>query len=154
MEADFRRHYGVDLRDLYRDGGGASALTYRAAAVLVDGLPGESLTKTAIRDAIPDARLAELAKQPRQGHGQWSHVELRLAAIEDLLGVLARGQRIVGDWSPVPRPGIPGKQRKRIGSDQLAHLRRLAAEHEQLHGDTSGRGIVLPFAPRGGTETG
>ncbi len=154
LEYDLRVHCRLDLRDLWRDGGGASNMTHRLVAVLFDGLPGECLTKTAIRDKLTDEELAELAKKDRQGHGPWSRTNLQLAEIRDYLAILARGMRVTGDFQPVPRPGVAAKKKRRIGPAQLEHLRRLAAEHEAQYGDTSGRGLVLPFAPRSDSGTG
>lgn len=116
-------------------------------------LPGESAYKTAVRDSLPDEQLAELAKHGEPGHGPWSRTDLRLAAIEDLLAVLARGMRIQGDWKPVPRPGIAAARRRRIGAAQLAYLQRLRDRHEEQYGDTSGRNIIQ-FPGSGGAETG
>lgn len=150
LEYDLRAHCGVRLKDLWRDGGD---LTYREVSVLFDGLPGECLTKTAIRDNLTDEQLADMAKQPRTGHGPWSHLELLTAAQIDVLRsllyvtVVAKGGK-ADQPEPWPRPGVAAKKRRQIGAGQLAHLRRLAAEHEERYGDTSGRSIVLPFAPR------
>lgn len=49
MEADLARYYqGQDFRDFYRPKGGESRLTLRRLAVLVRGLPPESLTTKAL----------------------------------------------------------------------------------------------------------
>lgn len=130
LEYDLRAHCGVRLKDLWRDGGD---LTYREVSVLFDGLPGECLTKTAIRDKLTDEQLADLARK-RDGHGQWSHTDLRLAAIEDLLGIIARGQRIVDDFKPVDRPGISRGRRRGGNPIVAAAVRAIAEEHARLHG--------------------
>lgn len=127
-------------------------MTWRRLKVLVDGLPGESLTKTAVRDALDDDELLDMAKEPPRGHGPWSNTDLLLAsAIDHLKWVIFAVYAAQGGKpkrpEPTPRPGVKRKQR-RLGADQFAHLQRLRAEHEELHGDTSGRVIQLP-----GTES-
>lgn len=121
--------------------------------MLIDHLPGESAYKTAVRDALPDEQLAELAKYAEPGRGPWSRTDLRLAAIEDLLSVLAHGMQIKGDWKPVPRPGIAAPKRRRLAAPQLAYLQRLRDQHEQRYGDTSGRNIIQ-FPGSDGAEAG
>lgn len=135
LESDLTRYYQQDLRDLWRPRGGASRLTWRRLGVLIDGLPGESLTKTAIRDALGDDKLAELASQPHEGHGAWSRTDFRIAALEDAINRLTwrfmqANFRNVPDQPPTPvsRPGIAGKARKRAvltpeGREYLKYLR-------------------------------
>lgn len=47
VEVDFQRFYGLDYRDRYRPGGGASRLTFRRMLLLVEYLPRESFFKSA-----------------------------------------------------------------------------------------------------------
>lgn len=134
---------------MWRPDGGASRLTWRRLKVLIEGLPGESLTKTAIRDAMSEDEFDQVLRNPPAGYGPWSHEALRLANIEDLLKWLifavyaAQGAKPKKP-DPTPRPGV--RRKKRVGAEQIAHLRRLQAEHEALHGDTGGRLIPLPAA--------
>lgn len=136
VEGDLAHYFPQhDLRDLWRPRGGTSRLTWRRLAALVDWLPGESATKTAIRDALSDERLAELAAQPRQGHGYWSHGDLRLAAIEDGLNrLVAITLWLAGDRKkalvlpePVRRPGVATKSQKRgiLSAEGRAYLQHL-----------------------------
>ena len=120
---------------MFRPDGGASRLTWRLLHDLIVGLPGESLTKTAMRDGLSEEELAALASQPHKGHGPWSRVDLRLAAIEDA----QRQQTAVMIWlagnrkgdpkmpEPVTRPGVTGRRRGRqlsaADKEYLAHLR-------------------------------
>lgn len=140
VEADLRRYYQVDLRDLWRPQGGQSRLTYRLLGVLIEHLPGESATKTAQRDQIPDETLAELAKQPPGRHGPWSHLDLLVAALIDRVELLRRdtaalhGVKPPGRFEPVPRPGIAAKRRA-LSPEGRAYLQRLRDEHAALHGD-------------------
>lgn len=53
VEADFQRFYHLDYRDRYRPGGGESKLTIRRLLVLVDGLPPESLFRSAVEGRLP-----------------------------------------------------------------------------------------------------
>lgn len=116
VEADLQRYYRLDVRDLWRPGGGASGLTWRRLRVLVDGLPAESDVKTAYRDAMSDAELAELAKEAR-GHGPWSATDYRIAAIRDdihwlIFAVFAAAGGKPKQPDPTPRPGVPDKRRR------------------------------------------
>lgn len=125
----------MDLRDLWRPGGGASKLTYRLLGVLLHGLPGHSAYKTAVRDSIPDEQLAALAKRPREHHGVWSHTDLRLANIEDLLAMQVRGLRPTNDWAPVPRPGVArAATRRALSPEGFAYLQKIRHDHERANG--------------------
>ncbi len=115
-------------------------MTWRLLHDLIVGLPGESLTKTAMRDSLTDEDLAELADQPRQGHGQWGRVDFRLAAIEDAL----RQQTAITVWlagkregqpvlpEPVPRPGIGSRRRRKLSAADQAYLAHLRANRGAL----------------------
>lgn len=137
VEGDLWLYYQRDLRDLWQPRGGPTGLTWRLLDVLFDRLPGESATKTAIRDDMPDEQLAAAAKQPRKGHGPWSHSDLLTADVIDLLKWLifatyaAQGGK-PDRPKPYPRPGVAGK--RRIGPGQLAYLQRMRDEHARLHG--------------------
>lgn len=107
-------------------------MTWRRLGVLLDGLPGESLYKTAVRDALGDEKLAELAKKPRDGHGPWSHTDLLLASIVDRLGELTYVvMAIAGNKpkppKPVPRPGVISGKSLRTTLRQQAYLAYLRA---------------------------
>ncbi len=130
------------MRDLFRPDGGTSRLTYRQVAAWLDLLPGESAYKTAIRDALSDEQLAALAKRPREGHGPWSHAELLLAHIVDMLAWViyaipaAQGGKPKKP-KPFPRPGVP-KERKQferqatkvLTAAQRAYLERMHHRRE------------------------
>lgn len=54
---------GVDLRDLYRPGGGASRLTLRLVLVLLRNLPPDAMTwLLAAQDAEQDEKLAKASR--------------------------------------------------------------------------------------------
>jgi hypothetical protein len=93
-----------------------------------------------MRDALSDEELAELVNQPRQGHGQWGRVDLRLAAIEDAL----RQQTAITIWlagkregqprlpEPVPRPGVGIRKRRKLSAADKAYLDHLRANRGAL----------------------
>lgn len=104
---------GVDLGDLFRAG---TKLTWRRLGVLIEHLPPESATKTALRDEVGDADVTKLAGE-RSGHGPWSHTELLLAAVKDALERLIyvqyqrAGVKGMRAPEPMPRPGVGGNVR-------------------------------------------
>lgn len=107
--------------------------------MLLDALPGESAYKTAVRDAIPDERLAEMAALPRQGHGPWSHTDLLIGALVDLARWQIHATYTVAGAKPkqpepFPMPGVGARKRKALTAEGHAYLQRLRAEHAQLHG--------------------
>lgn len=61
---DFQRFYGLDYRDRWRAGGGASRLTFRRLLLLVEYLPRESLFKSEVAGRGPrsfaDERLMDI----------------------------------------------------------------------------------------------
>ena len=130
--------HGTDLRDLWRPGGGASRLTWRRLRVLVDGLPADSLTWSAVRDAMTDDELVGLSEKEQAGHGRWSRTELLLAAVHDQLADMrAEAPHVAGAPGdpkypqPYPRPGVTGR-------DGVTPIRR--------DGDSKQRGITAEEA--------
>lgn len=109
-------------------------MTWRRLDVLLDALPGESLYKTALSNSLGDDMLADMAKQAPDGHGRWSHTDLLLAYMIDLLGLVAYGLRVF-EKPPEPyrRPGIMPKTRKRDPAITAA-IAAIAREHAELHG--------------------
>lgn len=131
---------GQDLRDLWRQGGGVSGLTWRRLALLYAGLPPESLTKTAQADALGPQRLAELASRPGEGFGPWSRLDMRIAAVEDainrvvwvLMQVNSKEGTKVPKPEPVPRPGVAGKAARRVAgmSEENRKYLQYLREHQ------------------------
>jgi hypothetical protein len=120
-------HCGIDLRDLFRPGGGTSHLTWRRLDVLLDALPGDGAYKTALRDSLDDDELAELSTRPRDGYGRWSHTDLLLADVIDRLGHLGYALRA---YSKVPAPySRPGVRRRKLSRKGLAYLQSLVDNH-------------------------
>jgi hypothetical protein len=130
VEGDFAYHYnGLDYRDVFRPGGGASRLTWRRLGVLIRRLPPESATMTALRVAHPDSVTED---GPDPAEGQWSQTEMLLAALVDSVRILQwtyvsahvdKGQRPERP-QPIPRPGIERKKRKRLSDAQAEFLFR------------------------------
>lgn len=118
-------------------------MTWRRLGVLIDWLPGECATKTAIRDSLTDEEIAQFADSAPDGHGAWSSETLRLAALEDAVNRLTavtiflagdrKGQPKMPD--PVRRPGLTGKavKRKPVLTDEgRAYLKYLRENHGAL----------------------
>lgn len=105
-----------------------TALTFRKLRVLLTYLQPDSNFKTAMRDELSDEQLAELAKQPRKGHGAWSHTDMLLAAIFDQLSVqqsitlAAAGVKNPPKPQLLPRPGVAEKQATGLSPEVLAEL--------------------------------
>ncbi|WP_406160988.1 hypothetical protein [Streptomyces canus] len=89
--------------------------------MLIEHLPPESATKTALRNAIP-AEALERVGEGRPDLAPWSGTETLLASVKDevrllrMVMVAANGGK-PGEFTPTPRPGIPPKsaQSKREG---------------------------------------
>lgn len=99
-----------------------------------------------MRDSLTAEELADLAHQPQEGHGPWSHTDMLIAAVIDLLKwqifatYAAQGAK-PDQPDPYPRPGVVGRRERRAISDQAAaHLWRLREEHARLHGYEIGKG--------------
>lgn len=114
-------------------------------------LPGESATKTAIREATTPDELAAY-RGARQGHGPWSHTELLLADVIDTLrGVIYAVYRSQGadpaKPEPYPRPGIGGSKRRARNPHAAAIIAKIAQEHADLHNYDVATGAPLHAVP-------
>lgn len=153
LAADLWHHYhGLDLRDLWRPGGGQSRLTWRLLGVLIDGLDEESLTLTAIRDSLTPEQVAKLKAAPQQAGQRMSRLERIVAAVHDQVAAMrAEAPAIAAGTtpqypSPWPRPGddtaaeaggVPG-----LTDGEMAWLESATAQHNQ--DDNSGGELTLP----------
>jgi hypothetical protein len=105
--------------------------------MMLDTLPGDSLYKTAVRDAYTVFELAEMVKQQRgnrdfRGFGRLSGDSLLLAAIYDRLGVIASGRQYEKVPDPYPVPGVV--PRGMHDPRAVAQLRAIAQRHADAHG--------------------
>lgn len=111
---------GIDLLDVHR-----GRMSLRRLRVLIQHLPPESATKTALRNAAPEPDDKALAAEYRPDKGAWSSEMMLLADIKDQL-VLGRSVAIAAaggsppDFQPTPRPGIPptSTSSKRLTDEQ------------------------------------
>ncbi len=101
----------------------------RRLRVLIQSLPTESATKTALRNAMTPEQLRQAADGARPDLAPWTGTEMLLASILDAVRNLtavslaaAGGKPTPPD--PTPRPGIPPKSttRKRLTAEQRAAL--------------------------------
>lgn len=85
--------------------------------MLVEHLPPESATKTAIRNSVDPSELDQVADDYRPDLGQWSALEMLLASVRDEI-VLSRHVAIAAaggrapEFHPTPRPGVSPKSAK------------------------------------------
>lgn len=114
---------GIDVLDVYR-----GRLSLRRLRILIQHLPPESATKTALRNAQPDDAPAG---ESRPDLAPWSGAEMLLAAVLDAVRmntnvlVAANGGK-PGDFKPTPRPGIPPE--KSSGPRRLTDEERRALD--------------------------
>jgi hypothetical protein len=115
-------------------------LSWRRLRILIEHLPPESATMTAIRNAHPDQVGA--GKDPAEG--RWSQTEMLLAQLVDELRLLRwltlsinaeKGSRPEPP-EPLPRPGVQGKKPKLTGQQYdflWRHINGLPTEESGLH---------------------
>jgi hypothetical protein len=96
--------------------------------VLVDQLPPESATVTAIRNAIPEDELEKRRQDSDASRAPWSVVEGLLATLIDevrygnWLFAQANSERKIQPPTPIPRPGIKPKERHRMSIADIKAL--------------------------------
>lgn len=94
-------------------------MTWRLLGNLIRHLPPESATKTALRNKMSDAELAQAAKGGDPSQGQWSQQEMLLASLIDSVRWLLHATVVANGGKgkskppePVPRPGVKPKGKK------------------------------------------
>jgi hypothetical protein len=113
-------------------------MTWRLLGNLIRHLPPESATKTALRNRMSDAEIAQSSKQGDPSQGQWSQLEMLLATISDKLSWLLHVTLIAhGGKSkkpePTPRPGVKAKgKRSRPALSQA----QAEAVYRRIHGES------------------
>lgn len=100
-------------------------MTWRELGVLVDHLPPESATVTAIRDGMTPEQLAALPKP--EGYGPWSRMEALMADIYDQLGwliyvVAAANGGKPKEPKPMARPGVASTLRVPPSPEVVNHM--------------------------------
>jgi hypothetical protein len=108
-------------------------MTWRRLGVLVAALPPESATKTALRDALTEEQLAELASTEMTGHGAWSHLEMLVAALTDRVGLLT-WLNSDGKGKPPPpirRPGVDAPKPRALSPAGVAYLEDIRRRHRE-----------------------
>lgn len=98
----------------------------------LDWLPPESATKTAMRDDMDPAELAELAREPAEGYGPWSGDRSMLAEIRDsvervVYAVIRANGGKTPPPEPYPRPGVVKAADKHLDRAAIEYLERLRA---------------------------
>lgn len=107
---------------MWRPRGGRSRLTYRLLGLLIDGLPAESLTKTAMRNEYDDRELQQIASE-RSEHPPFSHTDLLIAHLIDVVAAIGHGLGgSNGDPPKYPRPGIAPAGGGRVGKMTRAQM--------------------------------
>jgi hypothetical protein len=105
-------------------------MSLRRLRVLIEHLPPESATKTALRNSVPVEELERATGESRPDLAPWSGTEILLASVKDevrllrMVMVAANGGK-PGEFEPTPRPGIPPKSataRRGLTDDQRAAL--------------------------------
>jgi len=128
---------GFDLRGLW-----TGALSWRQLGALVAALPPESLTKTALREALTPEQLA--AQPEPTGHGQWSKAEHLLAAAVDRLSLLVwqntqvHGGKRSQPPHPIPRPGVEPPEQRKLSARGAAYLADLREQRRQRRAGNRG----------------
>ncbi|MFJ6073711.1 hypothetical protein ACIQFU_23190 [Streptomyces sp. NPDC093065] len=110
-------------------------MTARRLRVLIQRLPPESATMTALRNAMTAEELAEQAGKGEPEKGRWSQAEQLLALVVDrvarlehitLLANTGKGSKKPTPPEPVRRPGAqPPKPKPKLtgtGADWLFHM--------------------------------
>jgi hypothetical protein len=160
LESDLVAHCnGQDLRHLWQPSHGPSQLTWRRLGVLYNGLPGQSLTKTAEANDLGETKMAELAKQPRRGFSPMSRTDMVIADLIDavnhntfilqLANTPQEKRSQVRRPEPYPRPGV--SRRKSLGSpfrQATPEARRVVAHMRANNGALPGTWVNVAALPK------
>ncbi|MEU5424238.1 hypothetical protein AB0H73_01325 [Streptomyces olivoreticuli] len=95
---------------------------------MIEHLPPESATVTALRNTAPVTELDEQAEGADPSRGRWSQTELLLAQVIDAVNRLSHYYALVNTSGgkrpdppqPVPRPGVPRTPDRRRVSPAVA----------------------------------
>jgi hypothetical protein len=87
-------------------------MTVRRLRVLIQGLPPQSATMTALRNGLSDEELAEQADRGEPEKGRWSQQEQLLAAVYDRLGAIQHVLVLSNHSGKGPKPKPPELMRR------------------------------------------
>lgn len=119
-----RYYNGVDLLDVHR-----GEMSWRRLRVLIQHLPPESATWTAMRNGMSSAELAEQAAKGEPEKGRWSQLEQLIAANVDatrrvewvlLCSNIEKKSKRPDAPEPMRRPGAGPKKTKAQLTDKSA----------------------------------
>jgi hypothetical protein len=107
-------------------------MSYRKLGILIGQLPPESATATAMRNAVAESGGVggeEMAPEVSPSEATWSQTEMLLASLIDEVKWLRYEFRVANSKQPGPapspmeRPGVKGKKRrKRLTMDQAMKI--------------------------------
>ena len=106
-------------------------MSWRRLRVLIQHLPPESVTWTALRNAMPDEEIAAQANKGEPEKGRWSQEEQLLALIADRVADLGylyasantpKGSKKPVRPTPVRRPSVKAPQPKPTLSGDSANF--------------------------------
>lgn len=88
--------------------------------MLIEHLPQESATKTALRNSIPDDVMAQASADYRPDKAAWSRLETQMAELKDEVirsryAAIAIAGGTPPEFVPTSRPGIPPTTASRKG---------------------------------------
>lgn len=102
-----RYFHGVDLLDVY-----CGRMSWRRLRVLIQHLPPESATWTALRNELSPAELAAQAEKGRPELGRWSQLEQLIAANVDATRRVEWALWSVNIEQKSKRPDMPEPMRR------------------------------------------
>jgi hypothetical protein len=106
-------------------------MTWRRLRVLIQGLPPESRTMTALRNSMPEEELEEAAERAEPEKGRWSQVEQLLALVSDrvarlehtVICALVEKSKHPPEPEPIRRPGVQAARKKAKKAEPLDEQR-------------------------------
>lgn len=106
-------------------------MSWRTLRVLVEHLPPESATMTALRNSLTDEQIAEQADKGEPEKAPWSQLEQLVAGLSDAVRRLEYVTILANSDSkskkpdppePIPRPGAKPRKPKSALSDRSAEV--------------------------------
>lgn len=103
-------------------------MSLRRLRILIEHLPSESATKTAMRNAVTPEQLAEASEGARPDLAPWSGTEMLLASLLDSVRLNTAVLVAVNggpkpDITLTPRPGVaPVQSRRRLTTEERRAL--------------------------------